>query len=412
MRFLRLVPLLGLPLLLLGATCVNRVEQKGPTGPWVGEVTNNGPDPVSYTIVAARVFDANGQEFGDFGVSACPPSLLPGEKGTFELSFSADLTGLALPLRAQFNPLVQAESGFGLGNARDGLTATLLAKDPQGQYIIAEISNSSLRTYSELTVCANLRTPNGRLVEVGSGSPFPNVIHPGEKRTVTIFISSMTDGFFELFPSGNPDCCSGEITLDPALFYVTAQKVVTGPQGRELRVVGELDNTSAQDLLNVELQAYVEGEMAFPAWVSVGCGGAVGYGAKGPAAFSLALPPGAKPSVVIAGIQGSGNADINPVPVSDVTSTQRGEDTMISATLSNPTNSWLSIGSACFNLRDKHGTLVGTTSTTIGSYLAPGATLLVSATVSPLATGAKSAEVISYAEVLDVPPPSPLPPVP
>ena len=114
------------------------------------------------------------------------------------------------------------------------------------------------------------------------------------------------------------------------------------PGAIELQVVGEMENVSGQDLTEVALQAYVEGEPAFPVWSSVGCGdGTIGHGAKGSAAFTLPLQPGDKTAVVIAGIEAYEGQDVYPVPVSGVSETRQGEDFLVSATLSNPTASWL-----------------------------------------------------------------------
>ena len=87
MRFLRLIPLLALPLLFLGATCVSRVEQRGPAGPWVGEVSNYGPEAVEYASVSAEILDAMGNSITWLEGSTCPPTLRPGQHGTFELLF-------------------------------------------------------------------------------------------------------------------------------------------------------------------------------------------------------------------------------------------------------------------------------------------------------------------------------------
>src|SRR4030042_4991353 len=80
----RLLLLALSPLLLLGATCVTHVEQKGPTGPWIGEVTNTGSDPAIDVRVNGRILDSDGKNWGGiFRAETCPFDLLPGQKGYF-----------------------------------------------------------------------------------------------------------------------------------------------------------------------------------------------------------------------------------------------------------------------------------------------------------------------------------------
>lgn len=413
MRLLRFVPLLALPALFLGATCVTRVEQKGPTGPWVGEVTNTGPDPVGYVYTHAQVFDASNQSLGDWGTQACPLTLFPGETGVFELLLPTDYRSeLAIkPLRAEFDALAQSSSGPAWDGSREGLTAQLIEKDSTRGYALVEITNSSPRTYRALTICAVLRTLDGRPAAVASASPFPSVLRPGEKvRTVMLF-DPMPGGFFELFPSGDSQCCSSEVVLDPSSFRITAKKVVSGPQGRELQVVGELDNTSGQDLTGVELEAHLESDPAVSTRISVGCDGMIGYGSHGSAAFSLPLDSGDQPSVVIGGIQGyGGGGEIYRVPVSAITMARRGSDVLVSVTFSNPTDKWLNLWAACLDLHGANGILVGNAQINVEAppnafapYLAPGAEMRISGAITPLAF-ATSAHAVAYAYVSDTPP--------
>jgi len=413
MRLLKLVPLLALPVFFLGATCVTHVEQKGPAGPWVGEVTNTGTDPVGYVYTHAQVFDASGQSLGDWGSQACPLTLSPGETGVFELLLPADYRSeLAVkPLRAEFDALAQSSSGPAWDGSRGGLAAQLIEKDPARGYALVEITNSSPRTYRALTICAVLRTPDGRPAAVASASPFPSVLRPGEKVRTVMSFDPMLEGFFEFFPSGDSQCCSSEVVLDPSSFRITAKKVVSGPQGRELQVVGELDNASGQDLTGVELEAHLEHDPASSTRVSVGCDGMIGYASKGSAAFSLPLKSGDQPSVVIGGVQGyGGGGEIYRVPVSATSMARRDSDILVSATLSNPTDKWLNLWAVCLDLRGPNGALVGNAQISVEAppnafapYLAPGAEMRISGAVTPLVF-ATSADAVAYAYVSDEPP--------
>ena len=410
MRLLRLLPLLALPLLLLGATCVTSVEQKGPTGPWIGEVVNTGPEAARDAFVSAEILDATGKSVAWLDASTCPPTLLPGQRGTFELFFPPDFPSLALPLQARVHPLADAQPGPDpLGG---GLSVRLLERYADRRAILVEVRNDSIHTYRGLSLCANLRTPGGELIEVGSAAAFPSVIRPGETRGFPLFFNSLPYGVYEFFPSVSPYCCSNDVVLDPSLFSVSATRVVEGSGGEQLQVVGEVRNASGQDLGGVMLQAYLEGNPLDRVEVEVGCRGTVLYGSTAPVIFTLPLPRGSEtrgqPAVVVVGIQGSGDASLSRVPVSNV-SWQRvpGSPTvLVAATLTNPSDSWLSVNGACLNLRGADGTLVGTASSEGGGYIGPGETMTVSGEVVEVGKAA-SAEVVAYGYVTE-PPPEPI----
>jgi len=412
----RLVLLALSPLLLLGATCVTSVEQRGPEGPWVGEVVNTGPDPVNNVQVEAEILDAAGNQVNWLAASTCPSSLLPGERGTFEL-FLPTYAGrqLMLPLRAVVHPIPWSSTGPGLPS--EGLSVRVLEKDTARRYVLAKVRNDSAHTYREVSVCGNLRTPAGGLAEVGSAVPFPPVLRPGETRIFPMFFNSMPPGDFEFFAQANRYCCGAEIVIDPALFRISATRIIDGPDGRQVRVVGEMDNPTGQDLSGVVLQAYVAGSPAARVEAPVGCGSNIGFASTGPATFALSLERGADPSVVIAGIMGFGGwQDFYAIPVSKVSmhGVAGSQSTRVSATLTNPTVDWIGVGGICLNLRDKDGDLVGTNSigifsTSQSGLIEPGGSMVISGEVEGLER-AESAEVIAYGQASTEP--LPIVPVP
>ena len=399
------------PLLLLGATCVTHIEQKGPKGPWVGEVVNTGPDMVSDIQVEAEIYDATGNRVTWLGAGTCPSSLLPGERGTFELFFPPNSGWQAtLPLHAQIDPVPWSCQGPGL--PRDGLSVRLLEKDTARRYVLVEVRNDSAYTYREVSVCGNLRTSTGKLAEVGSAVPFPPIIRPGETRVFPMFFNSMPPGDFEFFAQGSRYCCGGEIIIDPALFRISATRIIEGLNGRALQVVGEVDNPTGQDLSEVALQAYVAGSPATRVEALVGCGTNIGFKSTGPATFTLPLERGADPVVVIVGIMGfSGWQNLYAIPVSKVLkqAITGSQSVRVSATLTNPTVDWVGVGGICLNLRNKDGDLVGTNSvgvfsTSQSGYIEPGDTMIVSGEVVEVDKAA-SAEVIAYGYATTAPPP-------
>ncbi len=398
----------------LGATCITSVEQKGPEGPWVGEVVNTGPDAVHEIGISADIFDATGRRLGPFIVPTCPASLLPGQKGTFELFFRSPHP-VVLPLRAEFRNPPPSTTGLGDWGDGAGLSVRLLQKYPEHRAVLGEVRNDSERTYSVLTVCGNLRTPDGKLVEVGNATPFPYLIRPGETRTFSMFFNSMPEGDFEFFARGASRCCDNQLILDPALFHISATRVVEGPSGREMQVVGELRNVAGQDLSWVELQAYIQDSPWARVRAEVGCPGYVGFGTTGPAMFTLPLEQNVDPEVVLAGIVGHGSSGgWRSVQARDVwkQSTPGSRLVKVGATLTNPTSTWLRLNGVSLNLRAADNSLAGTLCLEVDediawsdAYLAPGASMSISGEVIEVGA-ATSAEVVAYAEPTSGPPPT------
>jgi len=399
----RLALLLLSPLLLLGATCVTKVEQKGPTGPWIGEVLNTGPETIGDMLVTAFILDANGVAVSGPYATTCPWTLLPGERAAFEFSALPNYPYLELPLRAEILP-VRADIPWPDIPVGD-LLVRLVDRDAERHYVLVEMRNDSPFTYREVAVCAILRAPDGKVAAVGSAYVFPSVIRPREARMFPIFFSSVLNGTVELFSRAMTSITSTEVLLDPSLFSVSAMRVAYGAGGRELQIVGEVRNTSGDDLAGLRLQAYPAGNTAARVEAEVGCGGSVAQGATAPVAFILPLGSGAEPIVQIVGIQGSRDVDLYPIPVRGVSrrSVPDTRSVLVEATLTNPTRSWLQIVGVCLNVRSADGALVGTLSVVPEDDLGPGAIVAVSGEVNLLAKAA-SADVTAYGWPIEGPP--------
>jgi hypothetical protein len=234
MRILAIVPFGALSILMLAATCIANVEQKGPEGPWVGEIVNAGDEPVNHVYVIPRIYDSTGREiFGAGGSSpgdSCPSTLLPGERGAFEVFFERPRDGQAEPLpplRAEFPPGA-IDFPDAAGPTGDGLLAELVAEVPDQRLVRVRITNNSNHPYSDLTVCGVLRAQDGRLAEVGRASgPTPagdlyasdnaTIVYPGDAIDLDLFFNTMPEGSVRLFPSGNwrdpplPCCTPGPL---------------------------------------------------------------------------------------------------------------------------------------------------------------------------------------------------------
>lgn len=429
MRVVRFVPIL-LPLIFVSATCVTDIRRHGDTGPWVGEVTNYGSDTIGSVYVSGHIIDATGRELGTWSVNTCPSQLTPGERGTFEI-FSPEVytpegqPSPAPPFEFVPDPGVQ---GYPVetqypddpynSNTGIGLATRLVSTDAARRFALIELTNDSPFTYQGIVVCGNLRTPSGKLAEVGSTTPFPNTLRPGEKQTFPIFFNAMPEGTFEFFPRGANYCCSNIVTLPSDSFVVTAMKIVD--HGAAMRVVGEIHQQSGQTLSGTALSAHVQGSWADRADAQgVGCNGVTASGQATPGSFTLPLSPGAdNRAVAIEGIAGYYGSTSYTPPVSDVTAVggPRSPDGLttkrVSATISNPTPAWISLDGVCLSLRDARGRLVGTASALESvqfndRYLAPGAQIRISGDVEELEPSA-TAEAAAYGQ----PTAPPQPPVP
>ena len=222
MRRLVIVPLAALSILLLAATCVANVEQKGPQGPWVGEVVNVGDQPVNHVTVRVRLFDVTGRELfsqtGGNAADTCPFILFPGERGAWEYFFEwpGDEQPPVPPLRLEAPSTVDYPGAVGLTDT--GLLAEIIERDQDRARLRVRVTNNSGHRYSELTVCGVLRTPDTRVAEVGraSGPAYTGnteeLLLPGEAIELDLLFNSMPEGTVRLHPYGltrdpSPPCC-------------------------------------------------------------------------------------------------------------------------------------------------------------------------------------------------------------
>ncbi len=203
----------------LGATCVKTTEQQGSGGPWIGEVVNDGTEPMNNITVEAKITDAAGRWFQrEWGNSVsggvCPFTLQPGQHGWFQIFFQKgpQEPDALLPLRAEFPSVA---SGFDAPIMQDqGLSVRLVLKNPTNRSVRLEVRNESQRTYGDITVCGVLKV-GGKAREIGraDGPPSPALLAPGEALMLTMSFNTFPDGeSIEFFPLGDdrtppPPCC-------------------------------------------------------------------------------------------------------------------------------------------------------------------------------------------------------------
>lgn len=394
---------------LFGATCVSGVRQKGPAGPWVGEVTNTGSVPMRDVIVNADIFDATGRNVGRFDAYTCPGTLMPGETGAFEILWPTDIVDVTPPLRAEVAPLADSYEWNGYPS-REGLVVREIERNVDERYVLAEITNASAWTYNDLYVCGTLRTPDGALSEVGSAALWPVQLSPGESHRFPLFFNTIHPGPIEFFPVGSNICCpSNFLEIAPSNFSATASRVVSDGAKRTLEVLGEVTNPYDFDLDGLTMSAHLRRSLSERVDQQYGgCNGRLP--ANGKASIILRIPLKGAGTPNYSTLVADSIAAFPPYasylpPVSNLRLGREVDGTReVFATISNPTSSWIAVNGICFNLRDGGGRLVGTNHEGgYYNYIAPGGSVTLSAFVSQF-DDASSAEAIAFAQPQDGPP--------
>ena len=419
---IRLFVLFATALPLLAATCVTSTHQRGPVGPWVGEVVNTGDLPMREVAVTARVTDAGGRTLDGFTVYTCPSFLMPGERAAFELFFPTDAyLDMTLPLRAEFSP---AASGYPVDpnfpmpddSTGEGLVARSLGTYPDKRAALIEVRNQSTATFSQLKVCATLRTPSGTLAEVASADAFPSMLRPGETVTVPVFFNSMPDGVVEAIARGSTICCIAPLSFDSSEFEIQKTRVVTSGGERKLIVTGEMRNHAGQDIGWIRLGAYAEGSPVTRVTPELACGGKVRSGDSAAALFAIPLDGGvSSPVPVITGIEATAYGTsrsalvVSAVAINKLAAPIDGlEAVTVTTTLQNPTSKWIYGTTACATIRDHEGGVVGVAPlleppaygySTI-STISPGGSTTVTGVIFVVAEAA-SATVAAYGDLQD-----------
>lgn len=380
----RLALLAFSPLLLLGATCVTHVEQKGPTGPWIGEVTNSGSDPEIDVRVNGRILDSDGKNWGGiFRAETCPFDLLPGEKGYF----TAYLDSQGIPpsvLEKLPTPPPLTLTSFdtyscGSRPLTTGLAFRVIDVFPEHNSALVEMRNDSQNTYFDVDVCGLLFNRSGEVQEIAQRSPFPAAsFKPGDTVEFPITFSAPIDGPMQ-FAAKSAFETRQDVFLDSWHFELSASRVVQTEQGRELQVAGEIRNDSTVDLDSAEYEFYLESSPTVRAsgWV-----GSYGYlrpppdgatrvrfwgtgfipaGKKAPVVFSLPLDEDDSAHVEFAGVTAhTASVNTSRIAATDVSSWRRpdSDEVRVTGTLTNPFDAPMHLF-LCFELRGARGQLVG-----------------------------------------------------
>ena len=396
---------------LLGSTCVAVTGQRGPVGPWVGEVGNGTQYPISEAAVFGRVFDAENAPLGYVMVPTCPAYLAPGERGTFEIFTPPSLTGRP-PFRVEVEPRL---GGFGGSQGdlpdyipryqSDGLSVRLLDKNANRRLVVAEVSNDSNSTYQYVDMCANLRDGRGRLLELASVDPFgmPIVeLAPGERRVFPLWFNDLPEGTVEFVARGSlkhanntPNAAFNGLTV------VQRDELVDASGRRWLRIVGEIDVSAWPDIGGLRLSAHVDGDYSERVdGVEAGCNTLADAALRAPVQFSIPLDSSALlRKLVVETILGTPGQNLHRLNVAEVAhQPDTGGAEVVSARIVNTSDARAHLLGVCLLLRDQLGQLVGATSVAAVQYLAPGESVVVSGQVVPLGRVA-SADAVAFAHV-------------
>jgi hypothetical protein len=212
--------LLFLPLALsVAAVCVSSVEQTGERGPWTGELTNTGDDPVHNVGVPAVVADADGDTsfigLGGAVAASCPSMLLPRERGAFTLSVALDRFGPqpAFPLSARFDAVASTQPGAENWRS-EGLFVRVLDLEATARAARVAIENHGTRSYSDIELCSVARDARGDATFVGY-APGPLLpaggaprLDPGASLEVEVGVEVHDDGTLQFFVHGNDGAAS------------------------------------------------------------------------------------------------------------------------------------------------------------------------------------------------------------
>lgn len=405
-----------LPLVLVAATCVSRVEQRSPAGPWVGEVWNLSQERATHVSVSGRVVDADGRPVpgGDLEFMTCPESIPPGGRAWFVMWGPDIPAGYRLPFRLA-DVRTRAEVFGETGYREDGLSVSILARDIATNRVVVEMTNGSPFSYQRPVVCALASSPDGAPVSMGVGSPVLYNLGPGEKRRFTVNVSPgpLTNQIDLVAQAIRP--LRPEGTIDPELFRIVAIRVREWQGRRYAYALGELENPGLTYLDGVNLAAHVEEDPWAISEAEVGCEGRIGPGERGPALIAFELKTKvSRPTVVIEGI----NAWPGGPPVELVVSGLRWREgpvgdfglprVWVDFRVANPTDEWIELPSACVYLRDAQGRIAGVAIVGADPYLGPRESVALAGEVHPLLRYA-TVEVVAEG-ALSQPPPPPIPP--
>lgn len=427
MKHLRGILLLA-PLLLIAATCVTDVRQRGPAGPWVGEVTNYGPEATGYTYVDGTISDAQRRVLGNWQTLGCPVITLPGETTAFEIAIEEGILDEpwlgfepVLPLRLdslRAGGFLVTDQEMQYGVQRGLLTQRIISNNAEHDYAVIELRNDSPFDVQLSNLCAVHRNSTGAVVSVATTSVVNSLVRRGDSLTLPVFFSTLGSWEIDVFAEGvrYQGCCS--VSVPTSAVSVSMMKVVDRADGRYLYVTGTVRNERDDDITSLEMSAHLDDrweeriDRAF-----IGCEGQLGRDAITP--FMIEIPVASADTdrtLVVEALAASAGQlyefPVTGVALGSVMPQVDGfpETRSVSATLTNDSNVWIEAYGACVALKDSAGRIVGAgymNPDYPNRFVAPGTSVRVTTEVTQLAP-ATAADVIAYGIPTSGPPPTPI----
>lgn len=373
MKLFRVLPLLLLPALSLGATCVTRVDQKGPAGPWVGEVVNTGDTLQPDVHVYGWFQDADGRWVGGLYAETCPFDLLPEQRGYFFGPAADSQADLVLPFSLAEDESYSCQQH----SLTTGVHLRIISMSDDHKSALVEARNDSQNTYYDLGACGVSFAPSGEAEDVAKNPELPSrILRPGDRVQFSLNFHSPVTGHVDL--AVKSAFGTYDTVLDSSHFEVTSSKVIQTDSGPQLQVVGEVRNDLPVDLDAARFEAFRQSSPDVRAWGSVGSfgypsdvypgnyakneflgTGFVPANGKAPFVFSLPLGPHDSTSVEFAGLVASKSSSAAvPVAITDVSGRQFPDFVEFDATVTNPFDNTLQLF-YCIDLRDSGGKLKG-----------------------------------------------------
>lgn len=382
----------------IAATCTTPATQKSPSGPWVGEVTNDGDAVMWRSIVYGEITDGTGRVQA-IAATTCPARVAPGETAAWEIA--SDGYDLVPPMTGVFrHDSSQGESS----PLASGLRARIEDTDPARGVTIGTIANRTPDAIGGITLCAIMRDPSGALVGVRHSQVVPSQLAPFTSTTAVLYFGPMPSGVtLDLEPQGQKLCC-GPGVLPASSFRETSRSVGVARFADHpavthgLTIVGEVTGLRNDDLFNTIASAHINGQPLYRVdGITAGCLGLIPRGTTVPVKFTLPIPPETAGSIryVIDGIEGRSDfldRTLVPLPVKNI---QRDGES-VSGEIVNHTALNLKVRHACVTASE-NGRLVGVGSVGDQPILAPGERVRVGDVVSYIGNP-DAFDILAYGE--------------
>jgi hypothetical protein len=223
----------------------------------VGEVTNNGDVAVDVDAISASVFAGDEFRGGDSAWSYIH-YLEPGDSGPFLIQVSGTIDDADA-----FNVFVDATEATYTEPADVAIENEVFYSDEYGYYhLVGELINNGGQRLS-ISVIASVYAPDGRLIDVATGSGFLGAIEQGESDIFDVSYYRL----IEYAGLEEGDALTYRVQVDSYLTYETSTELVAGlvegnedqsSSGDTFTFTGEVENTNSFAVESAIVVVYVK----------------------------------------------------------------------------------------------------------------------------------------------------------